>query len=163
MTTTQLTIPLPRFGARRLSLYQHSWIAINPESNPLEQEVAKSEIRPAMAPNGDLGSIGSRRIVGNTYKACVDDLGKTFLRVARDSTRAPLRRDGDYTSKWQSTRFKDPAIAGKATILTLRTTGRILSVTHPKAKEHHARQRRICLLNWCENHRPPGRGTAPIQ
>ena len=35
--------------------------------NPLEQEVAKSDIRPVRAPNGDLGSIGSGRIVGDPY------------------------------------------------------------------------------------------------
>ena len=36
--------------------------------NPLEQEVAKSDIRPVRAPNGDLGSIGSGRIVGHSEK-----------------------------------------------------------------------------------------------
>ena len=39
--------------------------------NPLEQEVAKSDIRPVRAPNGDLGSIGSRRIVGDSDGADV--------------------------------------------------------------------------------------------
>jgi hypothetical protein len=31
--------------------------------------VAKSDIRPVRAPNGDLGSIGSRRIVGHSDNA----------------------------------------------------------------------------------------------
>jgi hypothetical protein len=42
VTTKQFKIPMPRFGERRLSLYRPFWIAINPEFNPHEREVADS-------------------------------------------------------------------------------------------------------------------------
>jgi hypothetical protein len=99
VTTKQFKIPMPRFGERRLSLYRPFWIAINPEFNPHEREVADSLPSPKR-PSRRLG-LPSRSGSERNTRRLPDSVTRDS--VSRDAFFVNLRL-GDLTSDVQNLR-----------------------------------------------------------